>query len=106
MNMHTAMRPWPAEGLTRVPYWVYSDRALYDEEQERIFRGDTWTYLCMEAELPTAGSFRTSNLGDMPVVGTRDVNGVIHAFENRCAPRGSLLCLKEPRAAPRNCCVY
>src|SRR6266481_7611408 len=33
MNMHTAMRQWPAEGLTRVPYWVYSDRALYDEER-------------------------------------------------------------------------
>src|SRR5216683_807390 len=38
MNVHTAMRQWPAEGLTRVPYWVYSDGALYDEEQERIFR--------------------------------------------------------------------
>jgi len=23
---------WPEEGLTRVPYWVYSDRALYEEE--------------------------------------------------------------------------
>src|SRR5215468_7333989 len=106
MNIHTAVRQWPAEGLTRVPYWVYSDRALYDEEQERIFRGDTWTFLCMEAELPAAGSFRTSNLGDMPVVVTRDINGVIHAFENRCAHRGSLLCLKERGEAREIVCVY
>src|SRR5262244_1729297 len=106
MNVHTAMRQWPAEGLTRVPYWVYSDLALYDAEQERIFRGDTWTFLCMEAELPTPNSFRASNLGDMPVVVTRDANGVVHAFENRCAHRGSLLCLKERGEAKEIVCVY
>src|SRR5215470_7096552 len=106
MNIHTAMRQWPAEGLTRVPYWVYSDRALYDEEQERIFRGDTWTFLCMEAELPAPNSYLVSNLGDMPVVVTRDANGAVHAFENRCAHRGSLLCLKEHGEAREIVCVY
>jgi phenylpropionate dioxygenase-like ring-hydroxylating dioxygenase large terminal subunit len=106
MNIHTARRQWPAEGLIRVPYWVYSDRELYDDEQERIFRGDTWTFLCMEAELPTPNSFRASNLGDMPVVVTRDANGVVHAFENRCAHRGSLLCLKERGEAREIVCVY
>ena len=38
---------WPAEGLTRVPYWVYSDRDTYEEEQARIFRGPTWSFLCL-----------------------------------------------------------
>jgi len=103
---HTPARQWPPEGLTRVPYWVYSDRALYDEEQERIFRGNTWTFLCMEAELPKPNSFRASNLGDMPVVVTRDADGVIHAFENRCAHRGSLLCLKARGEAREIVCVY
>ncbi len=49
-------RQWPAEGLTRVPYWVYSDRALADAEQERIFAGPTWNFLCLEAELPGPGA--------------------------------------------------
>ena len=106
MNIQTGRRRWPAEGLIRVPYWVYSDGELYAEEQARIFRGDTWTFLCMEAELPTPNSFRASNLGDMPVVVTRDANGVIHAFENRCAHRGSLLCLKERGEAREIVCVY
>jgi len=106
MNIHAARRQWPAEGLTRVPYWLYSDRELYAEEQERIFRGDTWTFLCLEAELPKPSTFRTSNLGDMPVVVTRDADGVIHAFENRCAHRGSLLCLKERGEAREIVCVY
>ncbi len=104
MNIHD--RGWPSEGLTRIPYWLYSDRDVYAEEQARIFRGDVWTFLCLEAELPRPDTFRTSNLGDMPVVVTRDRDGVIHAFENRCAHRGSLLCLKERGEAREIVCVY
>jgi anthranilate 1,2-dioxygenase large subunit/terephthalate 1,2-dioxygenase oxygenase component alpha subunit len=106
MNIHSNPRQWPAEGLTRVPYWIYSDPDLYALEQERIFRGNTWTFLCLEAELPKPNTFRASNLGDMPVVVTRDADGVIHAFENRCAHRGSLLCLKERGEAKEIVCVY
>jgi anthranilate 1,2-dioxygenase large subunit len=40
-------RSWPAEGATRVPYWVYQDGDLYREEQRRIFHGPTWNYLCL-----------------------------------------------------------
>jgi phenylpropionate dioxygenase-like ring-hydroxylating dioxygenase large terminal subunit len=106
MNIHTAMRQWPAEGLTRVPYWVYSDRDLYDDEMARVFRGNTWHFLCLEAELPKPNTFRTSHVGDMPVVVTRDKDGAIHAFENRCAHRGSLLCLKERGEAREIVCCY
>ncbi len=106
MNIHTPSRAWPAEGLTRIPYWIYSDRDLYEAEQERIFRGPTWTFLCLEAELPSPNSFVASNLGDMPVVVTRDAAGAVHAFENRCAHRGSLLCLKERGEAREIVCVY
>jgi anthranilate 1,2-dioxygenase large subunit/terephthalate 1,2-dioxygenase oxygenase component alpha subunit len=105
MNVDAGIRAWP-EALTRVPYWVYSDAALYAEEMERIFRGDTWSFLCMEAELPRPNTFRTSYLGDMSVVVTRDAEGRIHAFENRCAHRGALLCLKERGDAKEIACVY
>jgi len=104
MNIHE--RAWPAEGLTRIPYWIYSDRDVYAEEQANIFRGDTWIFLCLEAELPRPNTYRTSNLGDMPVVVTRDQDGAIHAFENRCAHRGSLLCLKQRGEAREIACVY
>src|SRR5262244_632728 len=106
MNVHTTLRQWPAEGLTRVPYWVYSDRDLYEEEMARVFRGNTWHFLCLEAELPKPNTFRTSHVGDMPVVVTRDNDGRIHAFENRCAHRGSLLCLKERGEAREIICCY
>jgi phenylpropionate dioxygenase-like ring-hydroxylating dioxygenase large terminal subunit len=104
MNVHT--RQWPAAGLTRIPYWIYTDPDLYADEQARIFRGDTWTFLCLEAELPGPNTYRTSTLGDMPVVVTRDGDGRIHAFENRCAHRGSLLCIKPCGEAREIVCVY
>lgn len=106
MNIAAGIRAWPSDQLTRVPYWIYSDSALYGEEMERIYRGDTWSFLCMEAELPQPNTFRTSFLGDMPVVVTRDKDGVVHAFENRCAHRGALLCHKERGEAKEIACVY
>jgi anthranilate 1,2-dioxygenase large subunit/terephthalate 1,2-dioxygenase oxygenase component alpha subunit len=107
MTVHAASRHWPAEGLTRVPYWVYSDRDLCEEEQARIFEGPCWSFLCLEAELPRPGTFRRSSLGAMPVVVTRDRDGTLHAFENRCAHRGALLVLTESGEVTRDIvCVY
>ena len=106
MNLQTNTHQWPPEGLTRVPYWVYCDRDIYETEQERIFRGPTWNFLCLEAELPRPNSYRRSNLGEMPVVVTRDKDGALHAFENRCAHRGSLLVLDEIGEASDIICVY
>jgi anthranilate 1,2-dioxygenase large subunit len=106
MNTHPVARRWPAEGVVRVPYWVYSDRDLYAQEQERVFRGPVWNFLCLEAELPKPNTYRVSGLGDMPVVVTRDGEGVLHAFENRCAHRGSLLCIDEAGEARNIVCVY
>jgi phenylpropionate dioxygenase-like ring-hydroxylating dioxygenase large terminal subunit len=99
-------RTWPAEGATRVPYWVYQDQDIYDREQERIWRGDTWSYLCLEAELPEPGSFLTTFVGDMPVVVARDPAGAVHAFENRCAHRGALICMEARGKAERFSCIY
>jgi phenylpropionate dioxygenase-like ring-hydroxylating dioxygenase large terminal subunit len=99
-------RAWPAEGATRVPYWVYQDAELYREEQQRIFQGPTWSYLCLEAELPDAGSFITTFVGEMPVVVSRDPQGKVHAFENRCAHRGALICMQARGRAERFNCIY
>jgi anthranilate 1,2-dioxygenase large subunit/terephthalate 1,2-dioxygenase oxygenase component alpha subunit len=106
MTVAVTARHWPADGLKRVPYWVYSDADLYQAEQERIFRGPTWNFLCLEAELPGPNTYRRSSLGEMLVVVARDKDGAIHAFENRCAHRGSLLCLHEQGEAKEIVCVY
>ena len=99
-------RAWPAEGVTRVPYWVYQDEAIYREEQVRIFRGPAWSYLCLEAELPEPKSFVTTFVGDMPVVVARDPSGALRSWENRCAHRGALVCMQRRGTAERFSCIY
>src|SRR3954447_18768526 len=70
---------WPNEGVSRVPYAVFSDAAVYRREQERIFRGPTWHFLALEAELPEAGAFKTTQVGDTPIIVVRDGDGAINA---------------------------
>src|SRR5437667_5902077 len=65
-------RTWPREGVTRVPYWVYLDPDIYRIEQEKIFRGPTWNYVGLDAELPNPGDYKTTSIGDSPVIVTRD----------------------------------
>lgn len=97
---------WPAEGVTRVPYQVFSDPDIYALEQEKIFRGPVWHYLCLEAEIPDRGDIRTTWIGDTPIIVTRDEEGRIHAMINRCAHKGALVCLKDHDNRPAMTCVY
>ena len=86
---------WPKEGYRRAPFRVLHDPEIYAREQERIFRGPVWHYLALEAELPDPGDFKRNFIGDTPVVVTRGRDGTLHGFVNRCAHRGSLVCLES-----------
>jgi phenylpropionate dioxygenase-like ring-hydroxylating dioxygenase large terminal subunit len=97
---------WAGPGLTRIPFAVYSDAQLAADEQSRIFRGEVWNYLCLEAELPDSGSYRTTFAGETPVVAVRDDDGEIYAFENRCAHRGALIALEKSGRTDNFQCVY
>lgn len=97
---------WKGPGNTRIPYALYVDHATHEVEQEKIFRGPVWNYLCLEAELPEAGSYRTTFAGETPVVVVRDGDGEIYAFENRCAHRGALIALEKSGRADNFQCVY
>jgi phenylpropionate dioxygenase-like ring-hydroxylating dioxygenase large terminal subunit len=99
-------RVWP-EGLTRVPFWSYQDPDILAREQQRLFEGPVWNFLCLEAELGNPGDWRTSFVGEMPVVVARDTDGSLTAFENRCAHRGALICLDDGGTGARDFhCVY
>lgn len=99
-------RKWPEGLYTRVPFWVYQDAEVQRAEQARIFEGPTWSYLCLEVEIPEPGNFRTTFVGEMPVVVVRDADGEIYAFENRCAHRGALIALDDEGTAKDFQCVY
>jgi phenylpropionate dioxygenase-like ring-hydroxylating dioxygenase large terminal subunit len=99
-------RTWPEEGYTRAPFWAYTDPDIYIQEQARIFRGPVWNYVGLEAEVPEPGNYKTTFIGDTPVVLTRAQDGSLHAMVNRCAHRGNLVCREPFGSAKRLYCVY
>ncbi|MEH6502670.1 MAG: aromatic ring-hydroxylating dioxygenase subunit alpha [Cycloclasticus sp.] len=84
---------WPADaGCTAVPYSVFNSEEVYELEQEKIYNGKTWNFLAAEAEIPDKGSFKSTYIGDTPVVVTRGQDDEIYAWVNRCAHRGAEIC--------------
>jgi phenylpropionate dioxygenase-like ring-hydroxylating dioxygenase large terminal subunit len=97
---------WPAPGYTSVPYRVFSDPEIYQLEHERIFRGPIWNYICLESDIAAAGDYKTSWVGEIPVVATRDTQGSVHVMINRCAHKGALVCHRERGNAKVLTCIY
>ncbi|WP_293969310.1 anthranilate 1,2-dioxygenase large subunit AndAc [Sphingomonas sp.] len=91
---------------SRVPYSVFSSDDIYQREQERIFRGPTWNFLGLEAEIPNTNDYKSTFVGDTPVVMTRSSDGDIAAWVNRCAHRGAILCRYKRGNAATHDCVY
>ncbi len=71
-----------------------------------MFRGPTWLFLGLEAEIPNAGDFRASWLGDTPVVYNRAFDGTVYTFVNRCAHRGALVRREPWGNAADHTCIY
>lgn len=83
---------WPEAGVTRVPFWVYADPQVYEQEMRLIFCGETWAYVGLEVEIPQPGDFKQATIGDRPVVLVRDAQGEVRVFVNRCMHRGVKFC--------------
>ena len=99
-------RAWPEGGDARVPYWVYSDPDVYAAELERIWYGPHWLYVGLEAEIPGVGDYKTTTLGERPVIMVRSNETEISVLENRCAHRGVKFYQKRFGHAKELLCPY
>tara|TARA_Y100000588_G_C14185176_1_gene895535 strand:- start:177 stop:1430 length:1254 start_codon:yes stop_codon:yes gene_type:complete len=97
---------WPDEGYSRIPYGVYTDAGVYQEEQQKIFRGPVWNFVGLEQEIPGIGDFRTIYIGETPVIVVRDDTGEVRVMVNRCAHRGNLVCVGTEGHVKELTCVY
>ena len=97
---------FPRSDGSRVPYKVFNDPEIYALEQERIFRGPTWSFLGLEAEIPGPGDYKSTFMGETPVVMTRAEDGSLAAWVNRCAHRGAMVCRLPRGNALSHTCVY
>jgi salicylate 5-hydroxylase large subunit len=86
---------WDTGNCSRVPYRVYTDPAIYERELQRLFYRNHWCYVGLEAEIPHAGDFKRTTIGEREVIVTRDRLGGLNVVENRCAHRGVQFCQKS-----------
>ncbi len=97
---------WNPEDFSEIPYAFYSDEDIYRRELKRVFQGEAWNFLALECEVPDAGDYKTTAVGEIPVIVVRDEAGAVNAMVNRCAHRGNLVCIDEAGNAERLTCVY
>jgi hypothetical protein len=76
-----------AGGLRRNPTATYTDTVQAQQEWDEWFLGMP-QLLGMSGALPETGSFFTNNDLGVPILATRDGDGVFHAFVNSCRHRG------------------
>ena len=99
-------RRWTSDSISEVPFWLYTDQGIYDREMERIFAGPSWNFVALSAELPEVGSFKTTHIGDKPVVVVRSSEDEFSCFANRCAHRGVKFCKQSRGCAKEFVCPY
>ena len=97
---------WPNNDFSAVPYPVFYDQEVFNAEQERVFRGPLWCYAALQAEIPNPGDYKSTFVGDTPIVVDRAEDGTIHAFVNRCAHRGTLLVRDQFGNRRDHTCIY
>jgi len=105
MTEQTELR-WPHNDVTQIPYALYTDPNVFEREMARIFCGPGWAYVGLEVELPKPGDYLVTNLGNRSVVITRDEQGGIKGFANRCAHRGVKICRHRTGNARMFVCPY
>ena len=78
----------PVETL---PAAYYFDPQHYQRELDRIWYRN-WIYACRSADIGSARSFRTVEVGNQSILVVRGEDGTARAFHNTCRHRGAALC--------------
>lgn len=97
---------WGNEGSSRIPFWAYTDDAIYKKELDRLFYKNHWSYIGLEAEVPNPGDFKRTVIGERSVVMTRDMDGELNVVENVCAHRGMQFCRERHGNKKELVCPY
>jgi salicylate 5-hydroxylase large subunit len=102
----TIASPWQGSGSSRIPSPVYTDEAIYRRELDRIFYGPHWSYVGLEIEVPDAGCFKRTAVGERSVIMIRNRKGEINVLENRCAHRAMRFCQERTGQVKTLVCPY
>ncbi len=97
---------WESDGTSRIPFMAYTDAELHKKELERFFYTRHWNYVGLEAEVPNAGDYKRTVVGERSVIMVRDADGGISVVENVCAHRGMQFCRERHGNKKEFVCPY
>jgi salicylate 5-hydroxylase large subunit len=102
---------WGDAPTSRAPGWVYTDAQVYQREMEQLFYQGHWCYVGLECEIPKAGDYKRTQIGERSVVMVRERGrpgqpDQIHVVENRCAHRGVAFVRERTGNARSFVCPY
>jgi phenylpropionate dioxygenase-like ring-hydroxylating dioxygenase large terminal subunit len=84
---------------------IFVNDELYQQEQEQVF-ARAWLFVGHASQIPKAGDFFTSSMGEESVILTRDQRGEVHVFLNTCRHRGMKVCRYDEGNTPVFTCPY
>jgi salicylate 5-hydroxylase large subunit len=102
---------WGDAPTSRAPGWVYTDEQVYQREMAQLFYKGHWCYVGLECEIPKAGDYKRTQIGERSVVMVRERGrpgqpDQIHVVENRCAHRGVAFVRERTGNARSFVCPY
>ncbi len=102
---------WGDAPTSRAPGWVYTDAQVYQREMAQLFYKGHWCYVGLECEIPKAGDYKRTQIGERSVVMVRERGrpgqpDSIHVIENRCAHRGVAFVRERTGNARSFVCPY
>ncbi len=87
------------------PGWVYSDAALFQREQETLFRKQ-WLCAGHKSRLQKPGDYFVVNFGSDSIIVSMGAQGQLHGFHNVCRHRGTRLADSGSGTARQFLCPY
>ena len=83
-----------SDRATTLPGELYTSRAVYEAEQDRIF-GRRWLCAGRADRIPRAGDYVLAEAAGESLIVVRGADGVVRSFFNVCRHRGTRLCEAE-----------
>jgi anthranilate 1,2-dioxygenase large subunit len=89
-NQHRIALRWPAK-RNELPREIFHRADIYQLELERIFNGPHWFPVAHLAEIPKQGDYKTTWIGEVPILVVHGDDDRLRVFLNACPHRSTQL---------------